>query len=71
MDESLTSGTYEIRLQGVLGDPALSAFPALSARADRGVTVLSGPLPDQAALFGVLDQVERLGLQLLGVHRLG
>ena len=32
-----------------------------------GTTILSGDLPDQAALFGVLSMVERLGLKLLAV----
>jgi predicted outer membrane lipoprotein len=31
--------------------------------------VLTGALPDQAALFGVLSQVEALGLELLEVRR--
>jgi hypothetical protein len=32
-------------------------------------TVLAGALPDQAALHGVLGQIEALGLELLGVCR--
>ena len=30
-----------------------------------GTTVLSGPLPDQAALYGVLLKLDRLGVTLL------
>jgi len=33
--------------------------------------VLSGYLPDQAALHGVLAQIESLGLELLAVRRVG
>jgi hypothetical protein len=31
--------------------------------------VLTGPLADQAALYGVLGQIEALGLELLEVRR--
>lgn len=31
-------------------------------------TLLSGDLPDQAALFGVLSRLNSLGLALLSVH---
>jgi hypothetical protein len=33
-------------------------------------TVLSGTLPDQSALFGLLVRIHNLGLQLLEVRRL-
>jgi hypothetical protein len=45
-----------------------NAFPPLTARAVDGTTVMTGSLPDQAALFGVLGQVEAFGLELLGVR---
>jgi hypothetical protein len=53
----------------VLGDTLMSAFPALSGSARDGNTVLSGELPDQAALHGVLAQIESLGLELIAVRR--
>ena len=60
---------YEIRVHGHLGATLRSAFPALRARTDGADTVLSGPLPDQAALYGVLYLIEALGLELLEVRR--
>jgi hypothetical protein len=60
---------YEFRIRGVLGDTLLGAFPDLQAEAHGGETVLAGALPDQAALHGVLAQIEQLGLELLDVHR--
>ena len=41
-------------------------FPALQAQASGGDTVLTG----RAALYGVLAQMEALGLELLEVRRL-
>ena len=60
---------YQIRVRGVLGEALLSAFPGLRADTHAGNTVLSGPLPDQAALHGALAQIEALGLELLEVSR--
>jgi hypothetical protein len=34
-----------------------------------GETVLTGPLEDRSALYGILAQVEALGLELLEVRR--
>lgn len=62
---------YEILIRGLLGETLLAAFPALHAEARGAVTVLSGALPDQAALYGVLAQIEALGLELLELRRLG
>ena len=60
---------YRIRVRGRLGRTMRAAFPGLHAQARGGDTVLSGVLPDQAALFGVLARVEALGLELLEVRR--
>ena len=60
---------YLIRVKGQLGATALSAFPAMVPRQDGTDTVLAGLL-DQAALFGVLAEVETLGLHLLEVRQL-
>ena len=61
---------YQIRVRGRLGQTIRSAFPALEARGDGGDTVLTGMLTDQAALYGVLAEVEALCLELIEVHRL-
>lgn len=61
---------YEIRVGGRLGDTIRSAFPDLRIRARGGDTVLSGVFADQAALYGMLAQIEALGLELIEVRRL-
>jgi len=60
---------YQIRLRGHLGATTLRAFPALQAKTRDQDTLLQG-ITDQAALHGVLAQVEALGLELLEVRRL-
>jgi hypothetical protein len=61
---------YEICVRGHLGETMCSAFPALRAQSRGGDTVLTGTLSDQAALYGVLAEIEALGLVLLEVRRL-
>ena len=60
---------YQISVRGHLGETILSAFPALQARRSGADTVLTGALRDQAALYGVLAEIEGLGLELLEVRR--
>jgi hypothetical protein len=60
---------YQVRVRGRLSEMLLGAFPELHAQTRGAETLLAGQLPDQAALFGVLDRVEALGLELLQVLR--
>jgi hypothetical protein len=46
------------------------AFPSLRADTRDGDTLLRGEVTDQAALHGVLAQIEALGLDLLELRRL-
>ena len=69
MDETTGSVCYEIRVRGLLGDTLRGAFPGLRTQAHGTETVLTGPLIDQAALYGLLAQIEALGLELLEVRR--
>jgi hypothetical protein len=60
---------YVIRVNGHLGATVLSAFPALAWQHHGAHTVLTGLL-DRSALYGVLAEVEALGLDLLEVRQL-
>jgi hypothetical protein len=60
---------YAIRIKGRLGATALSAFPSMTYQLTRGETVLTGWLEDRSALFGVLAQIEGLGLELLELRQ--
>src|SRR4051812_34924286 len=60
---------YLIRIQGRLGVTALSAFPTMASEVRAGETLLTGSLEDRSALYGVLAQIEALGLDLIEVRR--
>jgi len=61
---------YEIKVKGHLDEHWSEWFNGLTVSHDEsGNTILSGPLPDQAALHGLLARVRDLGLPLLSVTR--
>jgi monoterpene epsilon-lactone hydrolase len=62
------SRQYEIRVRGAIGPTLLGAFPELRARRAGPDTLLSGPLADPSALYGVIHQIEALALELLEVR---
>jgi hypothetical protein len=64
-----TARLYTVRIKGRLGPTALSAFPAMVSSLQCGETVLTGRLEDQSAVFGLLGQIEALGLELIEVRR--
>ncbi|HUD36186.1 MAG TPA: hypothetical protein VMR14_04765 [Streptosporangiaceae bacterium] len=63
------SARYLIRINGHLGPTLLSAFPAMAWRRQGSETVLTGVL-DRAGLYGVLAEIEALGLDLLEIRQL-
>lgn len=61
---------YEIRVEGHIGDSWSSWFEGLTIRHEESSeTVLTGPLVDEAALYGVLMKIRDLGLPLVEVRR--
>jgi hypothetical protein len=59
---------YEIRIAGAVPADALRGFEHLAA--DQATeTVVRGPLPDAAALHGLLARLESAGIQLVGLRR--
>jgi len=60
---------YQIKIKGHLDDTLASWFDGLSvSNREDGDAVLSGPLPDQAALQGILKRISNLGLTLISVN---
>jgi hypothetical protein len=58
----------EIRVRRPIGPTMMQAFPTLAAASRRQDTLLTGSLPDQCALYGVINQLEALGLELLEIR---
>ena len=59
---------YQIRIKGHLGREWTDWFGGLTITLkDNGDTLLTGPVVDQAALFGLLKRVRDLGMPLLSV----
>ena len=68
--DSRESGCYEIRLTGHLDARWTAWFDGMTVRHEGdGTTVISGDVPDQAALHGLLQRVRDLGLPLVSVTR--
>jgi hypothetical protein len=63
-------GDYEIRIKGRLSDSLLAAFEGLTTTVQPVETVLYGPVQDQAALYGLLDRIQSLGLELVEIRQL-
>ncbi len=61
---------YHIRIQGHLSDQWARWFEGFAITLDdNGDTRLTGPVVDQAALYGLLRKVRDLGLPLISVTR--
>lgn len=61
--------SYKIRIKGHLDDSWADWFDGLAiSHEDGGETLLTGALPDQAALHGVLNRLRDLGIQLISVN---
>jgi hypothetical protein len=58
---------YRITVRGRLTERLGSAFEGLALEPGRELTVLVGEIRDQAHLYGVLDRVRNLGLELVSV----
>jgi hypothetical protein len=59
---------YEIRIAGVVPAGALRGFEQLAVDQPTE-TIVRGPLPDQAAMNGLLARLESSGIQLIRLRR--
>jgi hypothetical protein len=65
----MAESVYELSFKGAASHTLAGAFEDCHVTSARGVTVVRTALPDQAALQGLIDRVNALGLELLDVHR--
>jgi osmotically-inducible protein OsmY len=63
--------TYQIQVQGRLDEDWSVWFSGMTVTSEGGVTTLTGPVADQAALRGILTRIWDLNLTLLSVTRGG
>ena len=62
---------YQIRIEGHLDDQWTDWFGGLTLTLEEnGDTLLTGPIIDQAALFGLLKKVRDLGMPLVSLNRI-
>jgi len=60
---------YQIRVNGHLDDTLAGWFEDMTvSNLEEGDALLAGPLPDQAALQGILKRISNLGLTLISVN---
>jgi hypothetical protein len=64
----IVSETFELEIRGEPGPTLRAAFPEFELRSEHGMTLLHGEFVDQAALHGVIERINSLGLQLVGLH---
>ena len=64
--------TYELRIKGRISETTLAWFEDMTVEFDETTsppqTVISGPMRDQAALYGCVNRIRDLGLVLLSIN---
>jgi hypothetical protein len=61
---------YRIVVGSELGERYASAFGGMLMETGEGRTILTGEVKDQPHLFGILERLNGLGLELLSVEAL-
>jgi len=61
---------YRIKVEGLLDKSWMDWFGKMVISYERGQTMLMGPVPDQAALHGLLHRIRDLNLTLVSVNRI-
>jgi hypothetical protein len=61
---------YRIVVRSELTDTYAVAFEGMKIETKDGETILTGEIIDQPHLFGILDRINGLGLELLSVQAL-
>ena len=64
----LRSRTYEITFVGRVGSTLRAAFDDCTVTVGPGTTTLCAELPDQAALWGLVQRITGLRLELVDLH---
>ena len=60
---------YEITVRGMLDEGWQDFLDGLSTRIEGRNTILQGSVPDQPALYGIVNRLRDLGLELIAIER--
>jgi len=60
--------TYEITFIGQAGATVRAEFDDCAITIGKGTTTLRARLPDQGALFGLVQRINGLGLEVVHLH---
>jgi hypothetical protein len=63
------SATYQIVVRGDLDPRCVYLFGGLELEYSADLTIMTGRIVDKAQLYGLIDRVEELGLELLSVEQ--
>lgn len=66
----VVSDRYEIRVSGTFSRTMVDEFAEFTTAVRPSETIMRGAIRDQAELHGVLDRLQRFGLQLVEVKQL-
>jgi hypothetical protein len=66
---TMTALEYEIRVDGLIPQKVLEEIENVRVTIEPMATTLRGPVVDQAALHGVINRLQDLGLELIEVRR--
>ncbi len=64
----MRSKTYEIAFKGAMGPALGTEFEDCQISVGLGTTTLRAELPDQAALWGLVQRISELGLEVTDLH---
>lgn len=66
-EHSARSKTYRVVVSGRLSDRFAESFDGLTLESQPGRSSLSGSFADHAQLYGLLDRLRDLGIELVSV----
>jgi hypothetical protein len=66
----MTAAAYRLVVRGELDDRFAYLFQGMKLESVCGTTVLSGDVVDQAMLYGLIERIEDLGLELLEIQQI-
>ena len=69
MSRTVRDAPYQLVIRGELDDRYGHLFEGMKLERVRGTTVLAGKVRDQAQLYGLIERIEELRLELLSVQQ--